>query len=32
MSTTYTKIVSDFDETFSVDRALNLKRFGEKKF
>jgi hypothetical protein len=26
------KIVSDFDETFSVDRALNLKRFGEKKF
>ncbi len=32
MSTTYTKVVSDFDETFSVDRALNLKRFGKKMF
>ncbi len=28
----YTKVVSDFDETFSVDRALNLKRFGKKMF
>ena len=28
----YTKVVSDFNETFSVDRAMNLKRFGKNIF
>ena len=28
----YTKVVFDFDETFSVDRALNLKSFGKNIF
>jgi len=30
--TTYTKVVSDFHETFSVDKALNLKHFDKKIF
>ena len=28
----YTNVVPDFDETFSTNRGLNLKRFGKKNF